>query len=227
VAATTTPDGTTHHPVEPTKWDVPVEALKEFAARCRPFLPSAELVPKNASEKNAGVGDDADCSTRDCLKPFAACLAPAGTEFATRLRCYRYDPGTASPPHFDKAGVGPVVEGRETISGYTVVVYLNGDDLLTDPDASLGGETTFFHPLSEKRLSRSRRGLTWAVGDGAAPLTRVSARVRGRTGAALFFPHGTVSGCFESPLHEGSAVSLHSDAAKYVLRSDVYYLARP
>jgi hypothetical protein len=120
-----------------------------------------------------------------------------------------------------------VVEGRETISGYTVVVYLNGDDFLTDPDASLGGETTFFHPLSEKRLSRSRRGLTWAVGDGAAPLTRVSARVRGRTGAALFFPHGTVSGCFESPLHEGSAVSLHSDAAKYVLRSDVYYLAQP
>jgi hypothetical protein len=120
-----------------------------------------------------------------------------------------------------------VVEGRETISGYTVVVYLNGDDFLTDPDASLGGETTFFHPLSEKRLSRSRRGLTWAVGDGAAPLTRVSARVRGRTGAALFFPHGTVAGCFESPLHEGSAVSLHSDAAKYVLRSDVYYLARP
>jgi ankyrin repeat protein len=225
VAATTTPDGTTHHPVEPTKWDVPVEALKEFAARCRPFLPSAEDVPKNASS-DAGVGDDADRPTRDCEKPFAASLAPAGTEFATRLRCYRYDPGTASPPHFDKAGVGPVVEGRETISGYTVVVYLNGDDFLTDASASLGGETTFFHPLSEKRLSRSRRGLTWAVGDGAAPLTRVSARVRGRTGAALFFPHGTVSGCFESPLHEGSAVSLHSDAAKYVLRSDVYYLAR-
>ena len=136
----------------------------------------------------------------------------------------RYDPGTASPPHFDKAGPGPVVEGRETISGYTVVVYLNGDDFLTD--ASLGGETTFFRPLSETGLSRSRRGLTWAVGDGAAPLTRVSARVRGRTGAALFFPHGTVTGCFESPLHEGSAVSLRADAAKYVLRSDVYYFAQ-
>lgn len=225
VAATTTPDGTTHHPVEPTRWDVPAEALKEFAARCRPFLPSAEDVPpafKNASS-DARVGDDAD-ETRDCEKPFAASLAPAGLEFATRLRCYRYDPGTASPPHFDKAGPGPVVEGRETISGYTVVVYLNGDDFLTN--ASLGGETTFFRPLSEKRLSRSRRGLTWAVGDGAAPLTRVSARVRGRTGAALFFPHGTVTGCFESPLHEGSAVSLRADAAKYVLRSDVYYFAQ-
>ena len=89
--------------------------------------------------------------------------------------------------------------------------------------ASLGGETTFFRPLGDRDVAKSRRGFTIAVGDGAAPLTRVSARVRGRTGAALFFPHGTVSRCFESPLHEGSAV--RGNAAKYVLRTDVCYFA--
>ena len=205
VAATTTPDGTTHHPVEPTNWDVPAEALRELAARCRPFLPWA-------GKETTARGEEA----------FAASLAPAGFELATRLRCYRYDPGTASPPHFDKAGPGPVVDGRETSSGYSVVLYLNGDDLVAD--ASLGGETTFFRPLGDRDVAKSRRGFTIAVGDGAAPLTRVSARVRARTGAALFFPHGTVSGCFESPLHEGSA--MRGDAAKYVLRTDVCYFAR-
>ena len=207
VAATTTPDGATNEPVTPACWDAPAEGLKELAARCRPFLPSA------------GSG-----ASRD--EAFAATLAPAGFELATHLRCYRYDPGTASPPHFDKAGPGAkVADGRETKSGYTVVVYLNGDDFAND--ASLGGETTFFRPLGDRDApARSRRGLTVrhaAVGDGAAPLTRVSARVRGRTGAALFFPHGTVSRCFESPLHEGSAV--RGNAAKYVLRTDVCYFA--
>jgi ankyrin repeat protein len=212
VAATTTPDGTTHHPVEPTNWDVPAEALRELAARCRPFLPSA-------GKETTAKGEKARLESSPA---FAASLAPAGFELATRLRCYRYDPGTASPPHFDKAGPGPVVDGRETRSGYSVVLYLNGDDLVAD--ASLGGETTFFRPLGDRDVAKSRRGFTIAVGDGAAPLTRVSARVRARTGAALFFPHGTVSGCFESPLHEGSA--MRGDAAKYVLRTDVCYFAR-
>ena len=218
VAATTTPDGATHEPVAPARWDVPAEALKEFAARCRPFLPSAGRRTAR-DDANPSVGSFEPNTTE---RPFAATLAPAGFEFATRLRCYRYDPGTASPPHFDKAGPGAVVDRRRTASGYTVVVYLNGDDLVAD--ASLGGETTFFRPLHDRDApARSRRGLTWAVGDGAAPLTRVAARVRGRTGAALFFPHGAVSGCFESPLHEGSA--MRGDAAKYVLRTDVYYFA--
>jgi hypothetical protein len=198
--------------VEPTTWDVPAEALRELAARCRPFLPSA-------GKETTAKGEKARLESSPA---FAASLAPAGFELATRLRCYRYDPGTASPPHFDKAGPGPVVDGRETRSGYSVVLYLNGDDLVAD--ASLGGETTFFRPLGDRDVAKSRRGFTIAVGDGAAPLTRVSARVRARTGAALFFPHGTVSGCFESPLHEGSA--MRGDAAKYVLRTDVCYFAR-
>jgi hypothetical protein len=191
-------------------------------------------------------------------------LAPPGFELNPALRCYRYDPNTASPPHFDKAGVGPEVflgsggnvlpagngplptktakeavgdprtgqNPTTTVSAYTVVIYLNNpNDHSNSGDTQNGGETTFFAPLVRENgvtenLITSKKGLTWAIGDGKVPLVGVSARVFGNTGDVLFFPHGTTSKIkgktsHPSPLHEGSA--LIGDAKKFVLRTDVFF----
>ena len=176
VPATDGVDGETFVPVEPVRWEVSPAALAAVAERCRPSLPEAV----------EGSGEP---------------LARAGSEFATSLRCYRYLPGTASLPHYDKS-----TTDAETgaFSAYTVVVYLNGDE-------HGGGVTSFFEPVRSKavdadevtRASRSsKRGLTWAVGGGTAPLYKIVARVKGGTGDALFFPHGG-RGAGRNPLHEG------------------------
>ena len=194
VPATDGVDGETFVPVEPVRWEVSPAALAAVAERCRPSLPKAV----------EGSGEP---------------LARAGSEFATSLRCYRYLPGTASLPHYDKS-----TTDAETgaFSAYTVVVYLNGDE-------HGGGVTSFFEPVRSKavdaddvtRASRSsKRGLTWAVGGGTAPLYKIVARVKGGTGDALFFPHGgRVAG--RNPLHEGSPVT--GKIPKYILRTDLMF----
>lgn len=194
VPATDGVDGETFVPVEPVRWEVSPAALAAVAERCRPSLPEAV----------EGSGEP---------------LARAGSEFATSLRCYRYLPGTASLPHYDKS-----TTDAETgaFSAYTVVVYLNGDE-------HGGGVTSFFEPVRSKavdaddvtRASRSsKRGLTWAVGGGTAPLYKIVARVKGGTGDALFFPHGgRVAG--RNPLHEGSPVT--GKIPKYILRTDLMF----
>ena len=71
------------------------------------------------------------------------------------------------------------------------------------------------------RASRSsKRGLTWAVGGGTAPLYKIVARVKGGTGDALFFPHGG-RGAGRNPLHEGSPVT--GKIPKYILRTDLMF----
>ena len=65
-------------------------------------------------------------------------------------------------------------------SAYTVVMYLNGDD-------HGGGVTSFYEPVRSDAVeaddsmdanrSKSKRGATWAVGGGTAPLYRIVARV--------------------------------------------------
>ena len=235
VAATTAPDGKTYAPVEPSRWEVPLERLRAFAARCRPFLPSRVTAgsPTCAAEASGGGGS----AEPRRAAPRAGSIASPGFEFSSTLRCYRYDPRTASPPHFDKPGPGPRLDGRETASGYSVVVYLSGDGddgPRWSPSARAplnGGETTFFEPLNPRdpnatdsnvsSFATSRSGSTWAVGQGAAPLARVTARVRPKRGAVLFFPHGAGSGCSPSPLHEGSAIL--GESKKYVVRTDAFF----
>ena len=238
VSATTTADGVEHTPVEPSRWEVPLGSLAELAKRCRPYLPKSVA-------KGAPVEGDNDNEHETNHKPGR--LAPIGYELNPALRCYRYDPHTASPPHFDKAGgwVAKETHGDgteteiQTVSAYTVVLYLNGDEHFCEEQ---GGETTFFCPVvkanrsqtedepsqASQTLPTTRSGLTWAVGDGVAPLTEVSARVIGRTGDVLFFPHGNRTkwkkplGAHESPLHEGSA--LRGNAKKLIIRTDVFFI---
>ena len=195
VPATDGVDGEAFAPVEPVRWEVRPAALAAVAGRCRPRLPSSV----------DGSGEP---------------LAPLGSELATSLRCYRYLPGTASLPHYDKSTVNA---DTGAFSAYTVVMYLNGDD-------HGGGVTSFYEPVRSDAVeaddsmdanrSKSKRGATWAVGGGTAPLYRIVARVKGGTGDALFFPHGT-RGPGPNPLHEGSPVS--GRVPKYILRSDLMF----
>ena len=198
VPATDGVDGETFVPVEPVRWEVSPAALAAVAERCRPSLPEAVDLE--------GSGEP---------------LARAGSEFATSLRCYRYLPGTASLPHYDKSTTDA---DTGAFSAYTVVVYLNGDE-------HGGGVTSFFEPVRSKAVDdlndstsasrSSKRGLTWAVGGGTAPLYKIVARVKGGTGDALFFPHGGPPGAGRNPLHEGSPVT--GKIPKYILRTDLMF----
>jgi hypothetical protein len=146
-----------------------------------------------------------------------------------------------------KSSSGPDLHNSERgplFSAYSVVLYLNGDDYA-------GGATSFYEPISRgggttggggggvgssaanasaasasagAGAASSRRGLTWAVGGGSAPLYRIVARVYGGTGDALFFPHGHRGpAAHPNPLHEGSPVVGHTP--KYIIRSDLMFAA--
>jgi hypothetical protein len=78
----------------------------------------------------------------------------------------------------------------------------------------------------------SRRGLTWAPGQGATALYEVAARVKGRAGDCLIFPHGNHPGSYPNPLHEGSAVRAAGNGGegdrlcpKYLIRTDIMFEA--
>lgn len=235
VPATDGVDGTTFVPVEPVRWEVTPDTLATLSARCRPRLPvhagfGGAAPPASEKEKEdclSSVGNGCGGAS------FAGSLAPPGYEMSTALRCYRYLPGTASLPHYDKSA--SVEEGPShppLFSAYTVVFYLNGDDYD-------GGATSFFQPIITGGSDggdgdgdggngggggSSRRGLTWAVGGGSAPLYRVVVRVQGQTGDALFFPHGhRGSRAYPNPLHEGSPVV--GVTPKYIIRSDLMFVS--
>ncbi len=185
-------DGKSLVPVEPIRWEVPKNALASIGKRCRGLLPCHSGSSRNATLNNAQ-------------------LASPGNEFSSALRCYRYLPGTASIPHYDKTSQS---QETMTFSAYTAVFFLNGDDYE-------GGATSFFEPIGDK-CKRSARGTTWSIGSGATPLFRVSKRVRGETGDMLCFPHGEHPGAYPNPLHEGSPVI--GKVPKFIIRTDIQFI---
>ena len=225
VSATDGVDGSPFAPVEPVRREVSRSAMAALAARLRPHLPEHDGVGACA------VGFEADGSRKPSGERRE--LAPPGFELSPGLRCYRYLPGSVSVPHYDKPSAD---EDASTTSAYSAVVYLNGEE-------HEGGATTFFEPAEaadsasesfddegddvrdeRRRRKSSRRGVTWAVGGGAAPKFRVAARVRGNAGDVLVFPHGTRPGSHPNPLHEGSPV--FGECPKYIIRTDVHFEAR-
>ena len=241
VSATDGVDGSPYAPVEPVRWEVPRLALAALAARLRPHLPEHDGAGANAI--GAKRHEHASPRPSDAVRRVPGALARPGFELSPGLRCYRYLPGSVSVPHYDKPSAD---EDASTASAYSAVVYLNGDD-------HEGGATTFFEPIEEtetesvedegeetrerrvaassdfsrderRRRKSSRRGVTWAVGGGAAPTFRVAARVRGNAGDVLVFPHGSRPGSHPNPLHEGSPV--FGQTPKYIIRTDVHFEAR-
>ncbi|CAE8629706.1 unnamed protein product [Polarella glacialis] len=135
-------------------------------------------------------------------------LEAQGKEISTFLRCYLYSPGDSSKPHFDRPWSEHTPDGALAVfSAYSVLVYLS--------DSFEGGHTTFFQQDDAVRISCS--GLT-PICDRDA-LVAV-AQVAPRSGDILFFPHGSRSGCFPNPLHEGSTVV---GGEKLLIRTDLLF----
>ena len=244
VSATDGVDGSPFAPVEPVRREVSRSAMAALAARLRPHLPEHDGAGANAigAKRHEREHEHEHASSRpsDAVRPVPGTLARPGFELSPGLRCYRYLPGSVSVPHYDKPSAD---EDASTTSAYSAVVYLNGED-------HEGGATTFFEPIEEtefvddegeetrdrvdatsdasrderRRRKSSRRGVTWAVGGGAAPTFRVAARVRGNAGDVLVFPHGSRPGSHPNPLHEGSPV--FGECPKYIIRTDVHFEAR-
>ena len=143
VPATDGVDGGAHVPVEPVRWAVPVGALTSLAARVRPCLPVHAGVDPAVVSAAAGAGPGAAGAGGAAAVAAAgvgaggaavaggaagaavaagagtqtgAPLAPAGSELSPFLRCYRYLPGTASLPHYDKSA-----SDGSLFSAYSVV----------------------------------------------------------------------------------------------------------
>jgi hypothetical protein len=158
--------------------------------------------------------------------------------------------GGKSAGRADGSAAGTVHNGRLlSFSAYSLLIYLN------DSDGYAGGATSFFRPIlttsdshaagaeqqqvgsgTAKEVSGrmlSRRGLTWAPGQGATALYEVAVRVKGMAGDCLVFPHGNHPGSYPNPLHEGSAVRAvnggsagagkHHSSPKYLIRTDVIF----
>merc|ERR1712118_644179 len=162
-------------------------ALAPLAERIRSFLPDT-----------AGPGS-------------AAKLETPGREISTFLRCYYYQPGDSSSPHWDKSfcKCEHVKNQLSSFSAYSLLMYLN--------DSMDGGETTFFEPDVSIPMSRNR----------LTPLCdkeslTIAARVSPRKGDILIFPHGMHKGAHPSPLHEGSVIR---NGEKLLVRTDVMYSA--
>lgn len=245
VSATDGVDGSPYAPVEPVRWEVPRSALAALAARLRPHLPEHDGAGANAVGAKRYEHEHASSRPSDAVRPVPGALARPGFELSPGLRCYRYLPGSVSVPHYDKPSAD---EDASTASAYSAVVYLNGDDheggattffepIEETETESVGdeGEKTRERRVEaeaasdvsrdeRQRKKSSRRGVTWAVGGGAAPTFRVAARVRGNAGDVLVFPHGSRPGSHPNPLHEGSPV--FGQTPKYIIRTDVHFEAR-
>ena len=170
------PRMTTHHPVEP-ELGRPGGGAAELAARCRLSC---------LRRGNDGAGPEA----------FAASLAPAGSSCdASAVLPIR--PGHRVPPHSTKPARARSHDGRETSSG--MVLYLNGDDPCRRPRRR---RDDVFPPAATETSRKPR----FYDSRGRRRASDARQRACARARAALFFPHGTVSGCFESLLHEGSAM---------------------
>merc|ERR1712118_234470 len=162
-------------------------ALAPLAERIRSFLPDT-----------AGPGSNAELET-PCR------------EISTFLRCYYYQPGDSSSPHWDKSfcKCEHVKNQLSSFSAYSLLMYLN--------DSMDGGETTFFQPDASIKTTRNR----------LTPLCdrdslKIAARVSPRKCDILIFPHGWHQVAYPSPLHEGSVIQ---SGEKLLARTDVMYQA--
>ena len=169
-----------HH----TPCDVSRGDIAALAARVRPYL-----------EVFAGPSNN-------------SILEEEGLELSTFLRCYNYEVGDCSTPHYDRSATS--TRGRHdvsTFSAYSILFYLN--------DGFDGGHTTFFeeHPS----LTRTKCGIA-AGCDISDEVRRTS--VTPRRGSLLVFPHGRMQGCWPDPLHEGSVIH---EGEKTIIRSDIVY----
>eukprot|EP00435_Cladocopium_sp_Y103_P060046 s568_g21.t2 len=135
-------------------------------------------------------------------------LEAPGAEISSFLRCYRYQSGDLSRPHWDRSFcLCETPNVLSSFSAYSLLLYTN--------DTFEGGETTFFEadpslPVSNKKLTPQcdRASL------------RVALRMQPKAGDALLFPHGLHPGCHPSPLHEGSEVL---SGEKLLVRTDIMY----
>jgi hypothetical protein len=124
VPATDGVDGAAHVPVEPVRWAVSAGALTTLEARVRPCLPvHAGIDPAVVSAAAVGAGAGGAAEAAVGAGSPGAPLAPVGSELSPFLRCYRYLPGTASLPHYDKSAA---TSDGSMFSAYSVVLYLNG-----------------------------------------------------------------------------------------------------
>jgi len=155
-----------------------------------------------------------------------ATLLPPGQALSTFLRCYHYQQGDTSTPHYDKSftthekyeGEGDDTSKRKrhgplaTFSAYSVLLYVN--------DRFEGGGTTFFQ--HDPNIKVTRRGLTPVPEDMGKLVPH--ATVVPHCGDVLIFPHGNMNGCHPNPLHEGSTVL---SGEKCLIRTDLVYKAAP
>ncbi|KAG0226927.1 hypothetical protein B0O80DRAFT_502598 [Mortierella sp. GBAus27b] len=158
------------------------------------------------------------------------------------IRLYRYQTGQSFGAHYDESVTDSTEDGDETVSEYTVLIYLNGEK---DSDL-LGGETVFY-PKGSKSTSASttkssssskgskkgskpstasaapaasdKNGTEKATGDPASSFSYIlpngGVAVKPERGLLLVHKHGD-----ECMLHEALMVNR---GFKYVLRTDVVY----
>ncbi|KAK3827859.1 MAG: hypothetical protein J3Q66DRAFT_276018 [Benniella sp.] len=112
------------------------------------------------------------------------------------IRLYRYQTGQSFGAHYDESVTDSSEEDGETVSEYTVLIYLNGE---SDSDL-LGGETVFYHKNTTKKTSAA---------------SSAAMAVKPERGLLLVHKHGD-----ECMLHEALLVNR---GFKYVLRTDVVY----
>ncbi|KAF9202883.1 hypothetical protein BGZ49_006998 [Haplosporangium sp. Z 27] len=151
------------------------------------------------------------------------------------IRFYRYQTGQSFGAHYDESVEHTSEDGEETISEYTVLIYLNGE---RDSDL-LGGETVFYPkgkkttpatPNSaqngsgkqSKKATKTVKGTTEPIATESNSSTSLSyvlsnggVAVKPERGLLLVHKHGD-----ECMLHEGLIVNR---GYKYVLRTDVIY----
>ncbi|KAI1300991.1 hypothetical protein EDD11_005890 [Mortierella claussenii] len=158
------------------------------------------------------------------------------------IRFYRYQTGQSFGAHYDESVIDTSESLGETVSEYTVLIYLNGE---RDSDL-LGGETVFY-PKGKKATAtpgtggsttkQTRRGnsKTGSVADSSTGTAATSAE-KERSGAngslSYMLPNGGVAVKPERGLllvhKHGDECMLHEalmvyQGFKYVLRTDVVY----
>lgn len=112
-----------------------------------------------------------------------ATLEAPGAEISSFLRCYRYQSGDLSRPHWDRSFCLCETQNvLSSFSAYSLLLYTN--------DTFESGETSFFEP--DPSLPVSNKKLTPQCN---RALLRVALRVQPKAGDALLFPHGLHPGC--------------------------------
>jgi hypothetical protein len=162
------------------------------------------------------------------------------------IRLYRYQTGQSFGAHYDESVTDSSEEGGETVSEYTVLIYLNGE---SDSDL-LGGETVFYHKNTTKKTSAASSAAGGAGGSGknakkgsktalatstaSGPDKDSKVKSTGDSGSShsYILPNGGVAVKPERGLllvhKHGDECMLHeallvNRGFKYVLRTDVVY----